>query len=409
MSEINKLKIFNDPIYGFITIPNALIYDLVQHPYFQRLRRISQMGMSYLVYPGAHHTRFHHALGCMHIMQKAVDVLRFKGVSISPEEENALYIAILLHDIGHGPFSHAMESSIVEDVHHEAISLLFMNRLNVEFDGKLALAIQVFKGEYHRKFMLQLISSQLDMDRMDYLKRDSFYSGVAEGNVNSERLIQMMNVVDDVLVIEEKGIYSVEKFLMSRRLMYWQAYLHKTSLVAELILTKALKRAKELTQKGIILPCSEALLFFMQNKITMETFDDETLDLFSQLDDFDIVSALKSWQKQDDFILSSLSKMIINRDLLKIKLTEEKPSSEELQGLKERFASTNNISLGEANYFIFKGKIKNQAYSKEAEPIRILKKDKTIEDVVDASDQLSLKSLSKSVVKYYICFPKQLV
>ena len=409
MSEINKLKIFNDPIYGFITIPNALIYDLVQHPYFQRLRRISQMGMSYLVYPGAHHTRFHHALGCMHIMQKAVDVLRFKGVSISPEEENALYIAILLHDIGHGPFSHAMESSIVEDVHHEAISLLFMNRLNVEFDGKLALAIQVFKGEYHRKFMLQLVSSQLDMDRMDYLKRDSFYSGVAEGNVNSERLIQMMNVVDDVLVIEEKGIYSVEKFLMSRRLMYWQAYLHKTSLVAELILTKALKRAKELTQKGIILSCSEALLFFMQNKITMETFDDETLDLFSQLDDFDIVSALKSWQKQDDFILSSLSKMIINRDLLKIKLTEEKPSSEELQGLKERFASTNNISLGEANYFIFKGKIKNQAYSKEAEPIRILKKDKTIEDVVDASDQLSLKSLSKSVVKYYICFPKQLV
>lgn len=367
------------------------------------------MGMSYLVYPGAHHTRFHHALGCMHIMQKAVDVLRFKGVSISPEEENALYIAILLHDIGHGPFSHAMESSIVEDVHHEAISLLFMNRLNVEFDGKLALAIQVFKGEYHRKFMLQLVSSQLDMDRMDYLKRDSFYSGVAEGNVNSERLIQMMNVVDDVLVIEEKGIYSVEKLLMSRRLMYWQAYLHKTSLVAELILTKALKRAKELTQKGIILPCSEALLFFMQNKITMETFDDETLDLFSQLDDFDIVSALKSWQKQDDFILSSLSKMIINRDLLKIKLTEEKPSSEELQGLKERFASTNNISLGEANYFIFKGKIKNQAYSKEAEPIRILKKDKTIEDVVDASDQLSLKSLSKSVVKYYICFPKQLV
>lgn len=409
MSEINKLKIFNDPIYGFITIPNALIYDLVQHPCFQRLRRISQMGLSYLVYPGANHTRFHHALGCMHIMQKAVDVLRFKGISISPEEENALYIAILLHDIGHGPFSHAMESSIVEDVHHEAISLLFMNQLNVEFGGRLDLAIQVFRGEYHRKFMLQLISSQLDMDRMDYLKRDSFYSGVAEGNVNSERLIQMMNVVDDVLVIEEKGIYSVEKFLMSRRLMYWQVYLHKTSLVAELILTKALKRAKELTQKGIVLPCSEALLFFMQNKITMETFDSETLYLFSQLDDFDIVSALKSWQKQDDFILSSLSKMIINRDLLKIKLTEEKPSSEELHGLKERFAMENNITLAEANYFIFKGKIKNQAYSKEAEPIRILKKDKTIEDVVDASDQLNLKSLSKSVVKYYICFPKQLV
>ena len=408
MSAINKLKIFNDPIYGFITIPNALIYDLIQHPYFQRLRRISQMGLSYLVYPGANHTRFHHALGCMHIMQKAVVTLRFKGIAISQEEENALYIAILLHDIGHGPFSHAMESSIVEDVHHEAISLLFMNQLNEEFGGQLSLAIQVFKGDYHRKFMLQLISSQLDMDRMDYLKRDSFYSGVAEGNVNSERLIQMMNVVDDVLVIEEKGIYSVEKFLMSRRLMYWQAYLHKTSLVAELILTKALKRAKELTEKGVFLPCSEPLLFFMQHKITIENFDSETLDLFSQLDDFDIISALKAWQKQDDFILSSLSKMIINRDLLKIKLSEEKVPIEELQILKERFASKNNISLTEANYFIFKGKIKNQAYSKEAEPIRILKKDKTIEDVVEASDQLNLKTLSKFVTKYYLCFPKQL-
>jgi len=409
VSEINKLKIFNDPIYGFITIPNALIYDLIQHPYFQRLRRISQMGLSYLVYPGANHTRFHHALGCMHIMQKAVETLRFKGISISKEEENALYIAILLHDIGHGPFSHAMESSIVEDVHHEAISLLFMNQLDIEFNGQLSLAIKVFKGDYHRKFMLQLISSQLDMDRMDYLKRDSFYSGVAEGNVNSERLIQMMNVVDDVLVIEEKGIYSVEKFLMSRRLMYWQAYLHKTSLVAELILTKVLKRAKELTEKGVLLPCSEPLLFFMQHKITMETFDSETLDLFSQLDDFDIISALKSWQKQDDFILSSLSKMIINRDLLKIKLSEEKVPAEALHHLKERFALENNITLAEANYFIFKGKIKNQAYSKVAEPIRILKKDKTIEDVVEASDQLNLKSLSKFVTKYYLCFPKQLV
>ncbi|MFT5244054.1 MAG: HD superfamily phosphohydrolase [Psychroserpens sp.] len=409
MSQINKLKIFNDPIYGFITIPNALIYDLIQHPYFQRLRRISQMGLSYLVYPGANHTRFHHALGCMHLMQKAVEVLRFKGISISSEEENALYIAILLHDIGHGPFSHAMEKSIVEDVHHEEISLLFMHQLNVEFNGQLNLAIQVFEGDYHRKFMLQLISSQLDMDRMDYLKRDSFYSGVAEGNVNSERLIQMMNVVDDVLVIEEKGIYSVEKFLMSRRLMYWQAYLHKTSLVAELILTRILKRAKELTLKGMILPCSEPLQFFLQNKITLATFDTETLELFSQLDDFDIISALKSWQRQDDFILSSLSKMIINRDLLKIKLTSEKVPVEDLQPLKERFASENNISIAETSFFIFKGKIKNQAYSKMQEPIRILKKDSTVEDVIESSDQLNLKSLSKSVTKYYICFPKQLV
>ena len=409
MSQINKLKILNDPIYGFITIPNPFIYDLVQHPYFQRLRRISQMGLSNLVYPGAHHTRFHHALGCMHIMQKAIEVLRFKGILISVEEENALLIAILLHDIGHGPFSHAMEHSIVEDVNHEAISLLFMNKLNEEFDGKLSLAIQIFKGEYHRKFMLQLISSQLDMDRMDYLKRDSFYSGVAEGNISSDRLIQMMTVVDDRLVIEEKGIYSVEKFLMARRLMYWQVYFHKTSLVAELILTKVLKRAKELTQKGIVLPCSEPLLFFMKNKVELSTFDNDTLDKFAQLDDFDIISALKSWLNNDDFILSSLSKMIINRDLLKIKLNSEKFSKEVLEVSIAAFSKENNISIQEANYFVFKGKIKNQAYSIEAEPIRILKKDMTVEDVVEVSDQLNLKSLSKQVTKYYICFPKQLV
>lgn len=409
MTQINKLKILNDPIYGFISIPNPLLYDLIQHPYFQRLRRISQMGLSYLVYPGAHHTRFHHALGCMHIMQKAVEVLRFKGVSISKDEENALYIAILLHDIGHGPFSHAMEHSIVENVNHEAISLLFMDKLNAEFDGQLSLAIKVFKGDYHRKFMLQLISSQLDMDRMDYLKRDSFYTGVAEGNINSDRLIQMMNVVDDVLVLEEKGIYSIEKFLMARRLMYWQAYLHKTSLVAELILTKILKRAKELTQKGIVLPCSESLQFFMIHKIEHEDFNDDVLNKFAQLDDFDIIGALKSWQNHDDFILSTLSKMIINRDLLKIKLSSEKFPIEIIQNLTESLSEKENMSLHDASYFIFKGKIKNQAYNKTSEPIHILKKDKTIEDVVEASDQLNLKALSKPVTKYYICFPKQLV
>lgn len=409
MNAVNKLKILNDPIYGFITIPDPLLYDLIQHPYFQRLRRISQMGMSYLVYPGAHHTRFHHALGCMHIMQKAVEVLRFKSVPISKEEEQALYIAILLHDIGHGPFSHAMEHSIVENVNHEAISLLFMDELNKEFPGKLSLAIQIFKGDYHRKFMLQLISSQLDMDRMDYLKRDSFYTGVAEGNINSDRLIQMMNVVNDVLVLEEKGIYSIEKFLMARRLMYWQAYLHKTSLVAELILTKILKRAKELTQKGITLPSSAPLLFFMQNKVELEDFNQNVLGQFAQLDDYDIVSALKAWQHHDDFILSGLSKMIINRDLLKIKLSSEKFPKEELEQLLERFSDQNNVSIPDATYFVFKGKIKNQAYSKEAEPIHVLKKDRTIEDVVEASDQLSLKALSKPVTKYYICFPKQLL
>ncbi|UUC44642.1 HD domain-containing protein [Flavobacterium cerinum] len=409
MSQINKLKILNDPIYGFITIPNTLIYDLIQHPYFQRLRRISQMGMSYLVYPGAHHTRFHHALGCMHIMQKAVQVLRFKGVAISEEEETALYIAILLHDIGHGPFSHAMEHSIVEDVHHEEISMLFMNRLNEEFEGKLSLAIQVFKGDYHRQFMLQLISSQLDMDRLDYLKRDSFYSGVAEGNINSERLIQMMNVENDLLVIEEKGIYSVEKFLGARRLMYWQAYLHKTSVVAELILTKILKRAKELAQKDQVPECSKPLQFFMIHKITLENFDNTILDKFAQLDDFDIMSAIKAWQFHDDFVLSSLSKMIINRDLLKIRMVSEKVESSEVEVLKKKWLALHPMTEKEADYFVFKGKIKNQAYNKAGEPIRILKKDRTVEDVVEASDQMNLKALSKPVTKYYICFPKVLL
>jgi HD superfamily phosphohydrolase len=409
VSEINKLKILNDPIYGFITITNPLVYDLIQHPYFQRLRRISQMGMSYLVYPGAHHTRFHHALGCMHIMQKTIQVLKFKGTDISTEEETALNIAILLHDIGHGPFSHAMEHSIVENVNHEAISLLFMDKLNKIFEGKLTLAIQIFKGEYHRKFMLQLISSQLDMDRMDYLKRDSFYSGVAEGNINSERLIQMFDVQDDMLVIEEKGIYSVEKFLVARRLMYWQAYLHKTSVAAELILTKILKRAKELTQLNIILPASEPLQFFLQHKINLEDFDEEVLTKFSYLDDFDIMGAIKSWQFNDDYVLSELSTMIINRDLLKIKMQAEKVDKFKAIELRDRLMKLKNLSEKEADYFVFKGKIKNQAYNKTGEPIHILKKDRTIEDVVEASDQLNLKALSKPVTKYYLCFPKVLL
>ena len=409
MIPINKLKIFNDPIYGFITIPNTLIYDLIQHPYFQRLRRISQMGLTYLVYPGAHHTRFHHAIGCMHLMQKAVQTLQFKGVLISDEEENALYIAILLHDIGHGPFSHALENSIVEEVHHEDISKLFMNFLNKEFEGKLTLAIQIFQGEYHRKFMLQLISSQLDMDRMDYLKRDSFYSGVAEGNINSDRLIQMLNVVDDVLVMEEKGIYSIEKFLMARRLMYWQAYLHKTSVVAEMTLTKILKRAKELYQKGTEISCNEPLLFFITNKITLENFDDKTLETFALLDDFDVMSAIKNWQFHSDFVLSSLCKMILNRDLLKIVMLDEKADTEKLTNLRNKFALLSGISDKDAAYFVFKGKLKNQAYNKESEPISILKKDKTVEDIIDTSDQLQLKALSKSVIKYYMCFPKVLL
>lgn len=385
-----------------------MVFDLIQHPYFQRLRRISQMGMSYLVYPGAHHTRFHHALGAMHLMQKAVEVLRFKGVLISQDEETALYVAILLHDIGHGPFSHALEQSIVEGVHHEEISLLFMHRLNLEFNGQLSLAIQVFRGEYKRKFMLQLVSSQLDMDRMDYLKRDSFYSGVAEGNINSDRLIQMLHVVNDELVVEEKAIYSIEKFLMARRLMYWQAYLHKTSLVAELMLTKTLKRAKELSQKGVGLEATKPFLFFLNTKINKEDFTNEVLEKFSQLDDFDIISALKSWQEHEDFVLSSLSKMIINRDLLKVKVSSEKFERKLLSSYKERLLDYYSIPMSESDYFVFKGKIKTLGYNKDLQPIKIVKKNKTIEDIVISSDQLNSRAFTKPVTKFYICFPKVL-
>ncbi|WP_199757257.1 HD domain-containing protein [Formosa maritima] len=403
----NKLKIFNDPIYGFITIPNSLIYDLIEHKYFQRLRRISQMGMSYLVYPGAHHTRFHHALGCMHLMQKAVNVLRFKGVTISNDEEQALYIAILLHDIGHGPFSHAMEHSIVNGVSHEEVSLLFMEQLNQDFNLSLTLAIQIFKGEHPRKFLCQLISGQLDMDRADYLKRDSFYTGVAEGNINSERLITMLNVIDDELVIEEKGIYSVEKFLVARRLMYWQVYLHKTSLAAEQLLIRVLKRAKELTNQGIELKASEALQFFLKQEITIKNFNSETLDIFARLDDYDIISAMKEWQYHDDFILKNLCDMLINRDLLKVKLKNKKVKKEMLQVHIQKLIDTYGISKEEANYFVFTGEISNQAYQIKKQHINILYKNGKIQDIIKASDQLNLKALSKTVTKYYICYPKE--
>lgn len=402
----NKLKIFNDPIYGFITIPNSLIFNLVEHRYFQRLRRITQMGLSYMVYPGAHHTRFHHALGCMHLMQKAVETLRFKGVTISDEEENSLLIAILLHDIGHGPFSHAMENSIVNEVTHEELSLLFMQKLNVEFNSKLTLAIQIFKGEYPRKFMCQLISSQLDMDRADYLKRDSFYTGVAEGNINSDRLIIMLNVVDDELVVEEKGIYSVEKFLTARRLMYWSVYLHKTSLVAEQLLIRALQRAKALVNKGILLNTSEPLLYFLKNKITRENFDDLELEMFAKLDDYDIISALKTWQDHDDFVLSNLCQMIINRNLLKIKLKDKPIKMENLNIHISSLMEKYDISKEEAAYFVFRGEIVNQAYQLKNQNINILLNTGKIKEIVKASSLLNLEVLSKPVTKYYICYPK---
>lgn len=407
MKTTNKLKILNDPIYGFITIPSILIFDLIEHKYFQRLRRISQMGLSYLVYPGAHHTRFHHAIGCMHLMQKAIQVIRFKGVKITKEEEDALLAAILLHDIGHGPFSHAMEHSIVNKVNHEHISLLFMEKLNSQFNGSLTLAIKIFKGEYSRKFMNQLISGQLDMDRIDYLKRDSFYSGVAEGNINSERLITMLNVVDDELVVEEKGIYSVEKFLVARRLMYWQAYLHKTSLVAEQLLIRVLKRAKELVQKGDQLIVSSALSYFLENKVGLQDFNDDELEIFSRLDDNDILSALKEWQFHEDFVLSNLCEMIINRKLLKIRLKKKPILEEKVNIHKTKLMNRYEISEYEASYFVFTGEIKNQAYNLDSQNIHILMKSGKIVDVVKASDQLNLKALSEPVTKYYLCFPKE--
>ena len=403
----NKLKILNDPIYGFTSIPNSLLYDIIAHPYFQRLRRVSQMGFSNMVYPGANHTRFHHAIGCLHLMQKAVRVLRFKAIDISDEEANALYIAILLHDIGHGAFSHALEHSIVEGISHEEISLKFMKKMNVEFNGQLTMAIRVFEGKYPRKFLNQLISSQLDIDRLDYLKRDSFYTGVAEGNISSERLIAMIHVVNDELVIEQKGIYSVEKFLIARRLMYWQVYLHKTGLSAEHMLVNVLKRAKELSQNGEKLFASKALTYFLTTKITKENFTDQTLEIFSKLDDYDVLAAIKEWTDHSDNVLSLLSKMIIDRNLLKVKIQQMRTSDSVMDAKISELKSTMNLAENEAQYFVFQKQIQNQAYNPSI-PIMILNKNGKLEDIVKASDQLNLQALTKPVIKHFVCYPKQM-
>ncbi len=408
MVQTNKLKVFNDPIYGFIGTPNELIFSLIGHPYFQRLRRISQMGMSYLVYPGAHHTRFHHALGSMHLMTKAIQTLRWKNIEISEEEETGLLCAILLHDIGHGPFSHALEGFVISNWSHELLSLEFMRSLNKEFDGRLDTAIAIFKGEYPKPFLNQLVSSQLDMDRLDYLKRDSFYSGVTEGNINSERLISMLNVVDGHLVVEEKGIYAVEKFLMARRFMYWQVYLHKTGLGAEQMLIRIMKRARELLSMGKELYGSDAFLFFL-NKTTAPNFDDFMLDKFAQLDDVDVLSAIKSWQQHEDFVLSKLCKMLLNRNLLNVKIKNKPFSQEKLQDKLNQLIEEYELSLGEASYFVFSGEISNKAYSENHQMINILKKNGKVTDVLKESDQLSLKALSKTVTKYYSCSPKEAV
>ena len=409
MSEkkTNKLKILNDPIYGFITIPNVLIYNLIEHPYFQRLRRISQMGLSYLVYPGAHHTRYHHAIGSVHLMQKAVRILKFKGVEISEEEATAVYIAILLHDIGHGPFSHALEGQFIEGISHENISLLFMEALNSEFDGQLSLAIEIFKGEYHRKFLHQLISSQLDMDRLDYLKRDSFYTGVSEGTINSERLITMLYVKNDNLVVEEKGIYSVESFIVSRRIMYWQVYLHKTALVAEKLLEKILERAKELSLLGIKLPATKTLSNFLKNPVNKDNLTLETLKEFSKLDDYDILAAIKDWISSDDKILSKLSKSLINRNLPKVMIQNEPFTENQLLTIKQQVKEKLNFSEAELDYFVYHGEICNQAYDSTKNNIQIIYKNGSLKDVTEASDHLNILALSNPVYKYYICYPKK--
>ncbi|MDY0779601.1 HD domain-containing protein [Tenacibaculum sp. IB213877] len=404
--KTNKLKILNDPIYGFISIPNSLIFDIIEHPYFQRLRRVTQMGMSNLVYPGANHTRFHHAIGCMHLMQKAVQVLRTKNVEISEEEANALYIAILLHDIGHGAFSHALEHSIVEGIAHEEISLKFMQKLNEVFDGKLSLAIEIFEGKYKRKFFNQLISSQLDIDRLDYLKRDSFFTGVAEGNISSDRIITMMHVKDDELVIEQKGIYSVEKFVIARRLMYWQVYLHKTCLSAEALLVKILQRAKELAKNKVELPASSTLHYFLYNPITHNNFTDETLDIFSRLDDYDVLAAIKEWVNHKDVVLSKLASMITFRNLLKIEIQDKPFTKREEHEIEKKLKNDLKIKDENLHYFMFLGKVSNQAYNMN-KPIKILTKKGKLKDIAKASDQLNLQTLSTPVVKYYICYPKK--
>ncbi len=408
MKKQNKLKIINDPIYGFITIPTELIFDIIEHPYFQRLRRISQMGLSHLVYPGAQHTRFQHALGCLYLMQKALNTLKFKGVEISKDEEESALIAILLHDIGHGPFSHALENSLIEGLSHEMLSLKFMKILNRDFDGKLDLSIQIFKGNYHKTFLHQLISSQLDIDRLDYLKRDSFYTGVAEGNINSDRLIAMLNVKNNLLVIEEKGVYSVEKFLLARRLMYWQVYLHKAGLGAELVLIKILKRAKEIVKTDENLCTNAGLTYFLKHHISKEYDDDSIIVDFAKLDDYDIITCIKEWQFHPDKILSRLCKMVINRRLFKVKLKKRPVKPEKLKALKLKIQKQYHLTSQEADYFIFDGTTTNQAYNYDYQKIMILFKNGKTKEVSEISDQLNLKTLAQPVVKYFICFPKDL-
>lgn len=405
---MNKKKIFNDPVYGFVSVPYEIIFDLIEHPYFQRLRNIKQLGLTHLVYPGALHTRFHHALGAMHLMSIALETLKNKGVKITEEECKAVTIAILLHDIGHGPFSHALESCIVPSIHHEDLSILLMKRLNIEFKGALTLAIEIFENKYDKKFLHQLVSGQLDMDRMDYLNRDSFYTGVSEGVIGFDRILKMICVIDDQLVIEEKGIYSIEKFLIARRLMYWQVYYHKTVISAEQLLVKVLRRAKEISVQGKVLFAAPSFSFLLKNNPSADDFkgDERYLDAFANIDDHDIYSAIKVWTNDEDVILSKLCTELINRRLYSIEIQNENISAKEYDEKLKEVIKKWGVSEEDAEYFVFTGVINNNAYDPLSGNIYILTKTKGLQDIAVCSDGLNLEALSKNVKKHFLCYPK---
>jgi len=409
---MNKKKIFNDPVYGFVTVPTELLFDLIEHPYFQRLRRIQQLGLTNFVYPGALHTRFHHALGAMHLTQLALRTLKDKGVVISAAEGEAAQIAILLHDVGHGPLSHALETSIFQDVPHEQLSLFLMERLNAEFGGKLGLAIEMFKGSYPREFFHQLISSQLDMDRLDYLNRDSFYTGVQEGRPGADRLIKMLQVVNERIVLEEKAVYSVENFLVSRRLMYWQVYLHKTVTSAEQMVIRVMQRARDLARAGVPVAGSSCLAYFLGRAVTLAEFEHnpEILSHFVQLDDVDIWAAMKSWVSHDDKVLSFLSKSLLDRQLFKI-IISPTPYAEEFQAdIVDLIAEQFHLPAADARQLMITGRLSNTAYDPNShETINILTKLGQVVNVTEASDLPNIQALSQKVQKYYICYPKEIL
>jgi HD superfamily phosphohydrolase len=407
LSLNKKNKIFNDPVYGFISIPNEIIFDIIQHPYFQRLRRINQLGLTQLVYPGALHTRFHHALGAMHLMYNAIQVIRRKGHEVTDEEEHAVLCAILLHDIGHGPFSHTLEYDIVNGVSHEEISSMFIDSLGKNFPGKLDLSLAIFQNKYKKQFLHQLVSSQLDMDRLDYLNRDSFYTGVSEGIIGSERIIEMLNVHEGKLVLEEKGIYSVEKFIVARRLMYWQVYLHKTVVSAELMLIQLLRRAKMLVESGQEVFASPSLNFFLVNKVGLKDFKTNkmVLEHFANLDDFDILGAIKVWKSHPDLILSDLAKRLVNRDLLKIEISKEPFSADRILQERNELVQKWKMSFEDTAYYVYSQKLTNSAYNHGKENINLKMKSGEIIDLSKASDNLNISALANPVEKYCICYP----